>query len=174
MVKKDQGDKVSILLDIDFGIEIMHNDKINVGYIMNLIKDIDFSTEEKRDKDIKNIIAALDRADNMNLRLKVDLLKEFLQKVVPTLDENSDVDYEYTKFEAQRRVQEINYFADEIGLSADFINDSVAEYEYSGIINRTEISNEVKEKLKPKFLERKRKVEQVKNFVYEHVAKYNI
>ena len=174
MVKKDQGDKVSILLDIDFGIEIMHNDKINVGYIMNLIKDIDFSTEEKRDKDIKNIIAALDRADNMNLRLKVDLLKEFLQKVVPTLDENSDVDYEYTKFEAQRRVQEINYFADEIGLSADFINDSVAEYEYSGIINRTEISNEVKEKLKPKFLERKRKVEQVKNFVYEHVTKYNI
>lgn len=174
MVKKDQGDKVSILLDIDFGIEIMHNDKINVGYIMNLIKDIDFSTEEKRDKDIKNIIAALDRADNMNLRLKVDLLKEFLQKVVPTLDENSDVDYEYTKFEAQRRVQEINYFADEIGLSADFINDSVAEYEYSGIINRAEISNEVKEKLKPKFLERKRKVEQVKNFVYEHVTKYNI
>ncbi len=174
IVKKEQGDKVSILLDIDFGIEIMHSDKINVGYIMNLIKDIDFSTEEKRDKDIKNIMAALDRADNMNLRLKVDLLKEFLQKVVPTLDENSDVDYEYTKFEAQRRVQEINYFADEIGLDADFINDSVAEYEYSGIINRVEISNEVKEKLKPKFLERKRKVEQVKNFVYEHVAKYNI
>ena len=174
IVKKEQGDKVSILLDIDFGIEIMHSDKINVGYIMNLIKDIDFSTEEKRDKDIKNIMAALDRADNMNLRLKVDLLKEFLQKVVPTLDENSDVDYEYTKFEAHRRVQEINYFADEIGLSADFINDSVAEYEYSGIINRVEISNEVKEKLKPKFLERKRKVEKVENFVYEHVAKYNI
>ena len=174
IVKKEQGDKVSILLDIDFGIELMHSDKINVGYIMNLIKDIDFSTEEKRDKDIKNIMAALDRADNMNLRLKVELLKEFLQKVVPTLDENSDVDYEYTKFEAQRRVQEINYFADEIGLDADFINDSVAEYEYSGIINRVEISNEVKEKLKPKFLERKRKVEQVKNFVYEHVAKYNI
>lgn len=174
IVKKEQVDKVSILLDIDFGIEIMHSDKINVGYIMNLIKDIDFSTEEKRDKDIKNIMAALDRTDNMNLRLKVDLLKEFLQKVVPTLDENSDVDYEYTKFEAHRRVQEINYFADEIGLSADFINDSVAEYEYSGIINRAEISNEVKEKLKSKFLERKRKVEQVKNFVYEHVAKYNI
>ena len=114
MVKKEQGEKVSILLDIDFGIELMHSDKINVGYIMNLIKDIDFSTEEKRDKDIKNIIATLDRADNMNLRLKVELLKEFLQKVVPTLDENSDVDYEYTKFEAQRRVQEINYFADEL------------------------------------------------------------
>ncbi|MEG1311848.1 MAG: hypothetical protein RSD47_07580 [Romboutsia sp.] len=85
-----------------------------------------------------------------------------------------DVDFEYSKFEAHKRIQEVNYFADEIGLSADFISDSVAEYEYCGIINREEISNEVKEKLKPKFLERKRKVEQVKSFVYEHVAKYNI
>ena len=152
----------------------MHSDKINVGYIMNLIKDIDFSSEEKRDKDIKNIMAALDRADNMDLRLKADLLKEFLQSVVPTLDKDSDVDFEYSKFEAHRRIQDVNYFAEEIGLSADFLSDSVAEYEYSGIINREEISNEVKEKLKPKFLERKRKIEQVKNFVYEHVAKYNI
>ena len=174
MVRKTQDEKTSILLDVDFGIELMHSDKINVGYIINLIKDIDFSSEEKRDKDIKNIITELDRAENMDLRLKVDLLKEFLERVVPTLGENCDVDFEYSKFEAHKRIQEVNYFAEEVGLSADFISDSVAEYEYCGIINRKEISNEVKEKLKPKFLERKRKVEQVKNFVYEHVAKYNI
>lgn len=174
MVRKTQDEKTSILLDIDFGIELMHSDKINVGYIMNLIKDIDFSSEQKRDKDIKNIITELDRADNMDLRLKAELLKEFLQKVVPTLGKNSDVDFEYSKFEAHKRIQEVNYFAEEIGLSTDFISESVAEYEYCGIINRALISNEVKEKLKPKFLERKRKVEQVKDFVYEHVAKYNI
>lgn len=174
MVRKTQDEKTSILLDVDFGIELMHSDKINVGYIINLIKDIDFSSEEKRDKDIKNIITELDRAENMDLRLKVDLLKEFLERVVPTLGENCDVDFEYSKFEAHKRIQEVNYFAEEVGLSADFISDSVAEYEYCGIINRKEISNEVKEKLKPKFLERKRKVEQVKNFVYDHVAKYNM
>lgn len=174
MVRRTQDEKTSILLDVDFGIELMHSDKINVGYIINLIKDIDFSSEEKRDKDIKNIITELDRAENMDLRLKVDLLKEFLERVVPTLGENCDVDFEYSKFEAHKRIQEVNYFAEEVGLSADFISDSVAEYEYCGIINRKEISNEVKEKLKPKFLERKRKVEQVKNFVYNHVAKYNM
>lgn len=174
MVRKTQDEKTSILLDVDFGIELMHSDRINASYIMNLIKDIDFSSKEKRDKDIKNIITELDRADNMDLRLKVDLLKEFLEKVVPQLSENCNIDFEYSKFQAHKRIQEVNYFADEIGLSADFISDSVAEYEYCGIINREEISNEVKEKLKPKFLERKRKVEQVKSFVYDHVAKYNI
>ena len=172
MVKKEQGEKVSILLDIDFGIELMHSDKINVGYIMNLIKDIDFSSEEKRDKDIKNIITALDRADNMELRLKADLLKEFLQSVVPTLDKDSDVDFEYSKFEAHKRIQEVNYFANEIGLSSDFINDSVAEYEYCGIINRQEISEEIKTELKPKFTLRRKMVDQVKNFIYEHVRKF--
>lgn len=174
MVRKEQDEKTSILLDIDFGIELMHSDKINVGYILNLIKNIDFSSEEKRDKDIKNIVKELDRADNMNLRLKVDLLKEFLEKVVPKLEENSDIDFEYSKFEAQRRIKEVNYFAEEMGLSSDFISDSISEYEYSGIINRQQIGNEIKEKLKPKFLERKRKVEQVKDFIYNHVAKYNI
>lgn len=173
-VRKEQDEKTSILLDIDFGIELMHSDKINVGYILNLMKNIDFSSEEKRDKDIKNIVKELDRADNMNLRLKVDLLKEFLQKVVPKLEENSDIDFEYSKFEAQRRIKEVNQFAEEIGLSSDFISDSISEYEYCGIINRQQIGNEIKEKLKPKFLERKRKVEQVKGFIYNHVAKYNI
>lgn len=174
MVKKEQGEKVSVLADIDFGIELMHNDKINVGYIMNLIREIDLSNEQQRDNSIKNIMTELDRADNMDLRLKVDLLKEFLQRVVPTLDENSNIDEEYSKFEAHRRIKEVNYFANEIGLSPEFISDSISEYEYCGIINREEISNEIKVKLKPKFLERKKKVETVKNFVYDHVAKYNM
>lgn len=174
MVRKERDEKTSILLDIDFGIELMHSDKINVGYILNLIKNIDFSSKEKRDKDIKNIVKELDRADNMNLRLKVDLLKEFLEKVVPKLEKNSDIDFEYSKFEAQRRIKEVNCFAEKMGLSSDFIIGSISEYEYSGIINRQEIGNEIKDKLKPKFLERKRKVEQVKDFIYNHVAKYNI
>ena len=154
-IRRTDDEKTSILADIDFAVELMHTDKINVSYIMNLIRDIDFSTDEKRDRDIKNIITELDRADSIDLRLKVDLLREFLQKVVPTLSKDDDVDLEYTKFEARRRIEEVNYFADEIGLSADFLNESVAEYKYSGILNREVISNEVKDKLKPKFLERK-------------------
>ncbi len=31
--------------------------------------------------------------------------------------------------EAYKRIKEVNYFANEIGLSIDFISDSLAEYE---------------------------------------------
>ena len=37
----------------------MHTDKINVGYIMNLIRDIDLSDKEKQARDIKNVITEL-------------------------------------------------------------------------------------------------------------------
>ena len=173
-IKRTEEGKTSILADIDFAVELMHTDKINVSYIMNLIRDIDFSTDEKRDRDIKNIITELDRADSRDLRLKVDLIREFLQQVVPTLSKEDDVDVEYSKFEARKRIEEVNYFAEEIGLSSDFINESVEEYEYSGILNRETISNEVKEKLKPKLKERRLKIELIKNFICRHVERFSM
>src|SRR5699024_826631 len=83
--EKTKHEKASILDDIDFAIEIMHRDKINVDYIMNLIKEIDLDDEEKREEDIKYILKELDRADSEELRNKVDLIKEFLERVVPKL-----------------------------------------------------------------------------------------
>src|SRR5690606_29235724 len=37
---RTQKEKVSILQDIDFELELMHSDKINVDYILNLIRNI--------------------------------------------------------------------------------------------------------------------------------------
>ncbi|GAA0103195.1 type I restriction endonuclease subunit R [Paraclostridium bifermentans] len=173
MVKKEQTEKVSVLSDVDFYVELMSTDKVNVDYILNLIRDIDLFDYDRRDRDIKHIVTELDRADNVELRFKVDLLKEFLQKVVPELEPNSNIDEEYSKFEAVSRMKEVSYFASEIGLDEDFINESISEYEYSGIINRDEIGNEVKEKLKVKFRDRKMKVNQVGDFIVTTTQKYN-
>ena len=54
-VKRGETLKTSILCDIDFGIELMHTDKINVSYIMNLIRDIDFSDKAQAKSDIEKI-----------------------------------------------------------------------------------------------------------------------
>src|SRR5699024_3106233 len=168
----DDNEKVSILADIDFGIELMHTDKINVSYIMNLIRDIDLCDKEKQARDIKNVITELDRADNEDLRLKVDLLKEFLNKVVPKLDSNDDIDLAYEQFEEVKKEEDVEEFSKEISLNRYKIKDYISEYEYSGIINRQEISEEIKVELKPKFTLRRKLIDQVKNFIYDHVRKY--
>lgn len=172
-IKHQDNEKTSILSDIDFAIEIMQTDKINVGYIMNLVSNIDLSDEKNKQRSIENVMNKLDKIDNLELRRKVDLIKEFLQKVVPKLNINDNIDFEYMKFEENKRLEEVSHFAYEIGLSEEFIKESVAEYEYSGIVKREEISNEVKEKLKPKFLERKNKIDKIQSFIYEYTEKYN-
>ena len=106
-VKKQEKNNVSILNDIDFAIELMETDKINVAYIMNLIRSIEFGDKEQREKDINYILSELDRADNPELRKKVELIKSFLKEVVPDLSEGSQVDEAYGDFEDAKRNQEI-------------------------------------------------------------------
>lgn len=168
-VKRAEGEKVSVLADLDFCIEIMHTDKINVGYIMNLIRQIDLTDTKQRDQDIKEIMAELDRADNEELRLKVDLLKTFLNKVIPTLSPEDSIDEAYYAFEEQSRQEEVKYFAEEVNLNEETIQEFVAEYQYAGILNHQEISDAVVDKL----LAKKRKVKKVKEFIVDHTNKYN-
>ena len=69
---------ISVLDDVDFCIELMESDRINVAYIMNLIRNINFQSKQTRDKDIEHIKDELDRSDNMRLHKKIDILRAFL------------------------------------------------------------------------------------------------
>ena len=96
LYRKVNGDKevVSVLNDVDFCIEIIESDKINVAYIMNLIRNIDFGSKKSRDKDIEHIKDELDRSDNLRLHKKIDILKAFLDEVVSGFNGSEDIDSE--------------------------------------------------------------------------------
>ncbi|ELC8417762.1 type I restriction endonuclease subunit R [Clostridium perfringens] len=166
-VKKDG--KTSILVDIDFCIELMQTDKINVNYILNLIRTIDFETEEKTKKDIEKIKRLLDNADNENLRLKSELLREFLEKVVPNITKNDSVDEAFNEFLEDKRVDEIEYFSKEVEIDKFKVKEYVSEYEYSGRID----GSEIKDNLSGGLLKKKRLAEKIKTFIINHVNKFN-
>lgn len=166
-VKKDG--KTSVLIDIDFCIELMQTDKINVNYILNLIRTIDFETEEKTKKDIEKIKRLLDNADNENLRLKSELLREFLEKVVPNITKNDSVDEAFNEFLEDKRVDEIEYFSEEVEIDKFKVKEYVSEYEYSGRID----GSEIKDNLSGGLLKKKRLAEKIKTFIINHVNKFN-
>ena len=166
-VKKDG--KTSILVDIDFCIELMQTDKINVNYILNLIRTIDFETEEKTKKDIEKIKRLLDNADNENLRLKSELLREFLDQVVPNITKNDSVDEAFNEFLEDKRVDEIEYFSNEVEIDKFKVKEYVSEYEYSGRID----GSEIKDNLSGGLLKKKRLAEKIKTFIINHVTKFN-
>ena len=166
--KKTAGEKESILLNIDFAIELMAVDKINVDYIMNLIRDIDFSDEEKRKADIEKIKRLLDSADNENLRLKADLIRAFLDEVVPKANKDSSMDDLFNEFVEEKRVEEITKFSEEVEVEREKVKDYITEYEYSGTID----SAEIKDVIKGCLLKKKKLSEKIKHFIMDHVSKF--
>jgi type I restriction enzyme R subunit len=53
--RRVEKEKTSILQDIDFSLELMHTDKINVNYIINLIKNIDLLIKNNNKKILKKL-----------------------------------------------------------------------------------------------------------------------
>ena len=165
-VKKEE--KTSILADIDFGIELMHTDKINCSYILNLIRNIDFKSEENIKKDVAKIRKLIDKADNENLRLKSDLIREFLDKVVPKMTKEDSVDEEFNDFIEEKRVEEILNLSKEVQVEGEKVKGFITEYEYSGKID----GSKIKDCLSGGLLKKKKLANKIKDFIIEHVNKF--
>lgn len=137
----------SVLNDVDFCIELMESDRINVAYIMNLIRNIHFGNEGRKSADIEHIKEEIDRTDNPQLRKKSELLKNFLDSVVAGLDSAEDVDSAYNDFENEAKRREIESFAKSEDLSPKLISELVAEFEFSGVISVGSIRDRIESPL---------------------------
>lgn len=166
-VKKDV-EKSSILEDIDFELELMHTDRINVSYIMNLMRDLDFGNKEDLEKQLRYIEEEVERADNPELRLKVDLIKGFLKRVVPDLTNADSVDDAYNRYEEEMREEEIYSFSEKIGIAKENLKQHLEEYEYSNIIQQSVISDSLKVGL----IKKRKLAQQISEFIMEHTEKY--
>lgn len=138
---KNDKNKESILNDIDFEIEILRNDTINVSYIMNLIRQIDLTDKAEQQRNREQIRRILDTADDPKLRLKSDLIKEFINKVIPDLSEDDNLDEAYITFENAKKEEEFNEFSDQKAVNEDMLKNITSEFEYSGILNTDKVKN---------------------------------
>lgn len=168
--KQKKAEKVSILNDIDFSIEIIQTDKINVAYIMNLLRNIDFANPEQKEQDIKNIYKELERSDNPELRRKVDLIKQFIGEVVPKMSTDNSVDEEYSNFETEQRNKEIDDFAFENKLEPEFIRSSINDYEFTEVLDKDKIREGITSDIP--YFKKKSLVEKIIEFIISNVTKY--
>ncbi len=167
----DGKEVVSVLNDVDFCIELMESDRINVAYIMNLIRNIHFESKQLRDKDIEHIREELDRSDNMRLHRKIDILRAFLDEVVCGLNGNEDIDVEYNNFENKKKFAEIDAFAKQENLDPQTLQDEIAEYEFTGIINQGSIRDQITTPMS--LLNKRSLVSRIVDFIKSHVEKFS-
>lgn len=166
--KRSDTPKESILHDIDFELELMHTDKINVSYILNLIASLNTEDEKERTKEIQFILQELEHASDPKLRLKIELIKGFLEKVAPTLSpEESPIDA-YSKYEEQMSEEELVTFAKEVNLKDQVLREQVASYEYSNMIEK----NVIMDSLQGSFLKKNKAIKAITTFIRDFTEKY--
>ena len=136
-------EKSSILNDVTFSLELIQTDKINVSYILNLIRNVDLSNEEQKQKDIIDIQSKLVNITDDELFLKADLIKSFLTSILPTLKEDDSIDEALDNHMNKEREKEIERFASNNDINLDRLKQIIDEYEYSGIFPDKEINDSI-------------------------------
>ncbi|MCL1678092.1 type I restriction endonuclease subunit R [Elizabethkingia miricola] len=93
----DPSKKASILNDIDFELELIRRDTINVTYILQLL--IKFKSKhsakdkESIEKDIFNLLNT-----EVSLRSKRELIEKFIQESLPHIEDTDTIPEEFEKF----------------------------------------------------------------------------
>ncbi|MCI5805009.1 MAG: type I restriction endonuclease subunit R [Clostridium sp.] len=133
--------KVPVPIDVDFDVELVRTDRINVVYILNLLKNAKSGTksEEERQKDVDLVLREIERSDNEALRLKKDIMKEFILTRFYDLPEDVDVMQAYEQFEKEQMKADIESFAYENGLDYDLVMELFSSYVFSGHLTDEEI-----------------------------------
>lgn len=129
-------DKVPVPVDIDFDIELVRTDRINVVYILNLLKAAHKgdNQEESRKMDLDLILREIERSDNESLRAKKEVMIEFIQTRFYDLPDDADVQSAYEEFEKEREKAEIEEFAYGNGIDYTVVNDIMTDFIFNGNI----------------------------------------
>lgn len=99
--QETEKEKVSILEDIDFELELVRRDDINVDYIVGLLARMVDGSEEENAKLTQNIFATMNNAPA--LRSKRELIEKFIKGTVPHLDEDDDVRVAFDSFWSEEK-----------------------------------------------------------------------
>lgn len=161
-------EKSSILNDITFSLELIQTDKINVSYILNLIRNVDLTSDEQKKKDIEEIESKLVNITDDELFLKADLIKSFLKSILPTLKEDDSIDEALDNHMNVEREKEIEKFSEDNNINLDNLKEIIDEYEYSGIFPDSLIGKSID----APFLKKISIIENIKVFIRNLLKKY--
>lgn len=165
-------DPVSVLNDIDFEIELIAADTIDVGYIVNLIHAINLKDEDERGHDTRRIKKMLENAADPDLRLKSELLQAFLDEIVPKLKPEDNVGNELNQYLIKKREESVKNFSQEVDLPEEVIKKEMDDISFYGENANTKALNDALNANGLKFMEKRTIKTRVKTFVVKTLKKF--
>lgn len=138
-VKQDnQKQKTSILDDIDFELELIHRDQINVAYILKLLAQLKGAKTSDAAVQRKAIIDLL--GGDIQLRSKRELIQKFIDENMPNIKDGDTIEDEFEKYWQDQKVLALGKLCEEEHLDKAQFKSLIDAYIYSG---REPIKDEV-------------------------------
>ncbi|HOT17409.1 MAG TPA: type I restriction endonuclease subunit R [Bacteroidales bacterium] len=129
-VKSDHAkEKVSILEDVDFELELIHRDEINVAYIIRLLIKLKANQKKDADQIEKEIFNLLNT--EMQLRSKKELIERFIRENMPVILDTDDIPQEFEKFWMVEQERAFLKMVEEEKLSKEKTQTLIEHYLYS-------------------------------------------
>ena len=133
--------KVPVPVDVDFDIELVRTDRINVVYILNLLRNAkkQHKTEQEKQQDVDLVLREIERSDNESLRLKSEIMKQFILTRFYDLPEDADVMEAFIQFEKEQMQADMESFAFENKIDYAIVSELFSSYVFHGSISDDEI-----------------------------------
>lgn len=163
-------EKVSILEDVDFELELIHRDEINVSYIIQLLVKLKSQTQKdttKAEKEISNLLGTESR-----LRSKRELIEKFILENLPVIDNPDEIAVVFEAFWNDERQKEFAKLVSEENLSAEKTEKLIEDYLFA---EREPLRDEVLELVvgeKPGVLQRKAIGDRILKRIIDFVETY--
>lgn len=169
----DPNSKVPVPVDVDFDIELVRTDRINVVYILNLLKNVQkqHSTTEQREADLDLILREIERSDNESLRAKKDIMIEFIRTRFYDIPEEADIMEAFDEFTKDREKAELESFAYDHNIDYTVLNDIMTVYIFHGSITDEEIRTRLKQ-YRLGLLKITKLTNEIKDFISQTYKKY--
>ncbi|MFW2073667.1 type I restriction endonuclease subunit R [Acinetobacter gerneri] len=135
--KTTKKEKTSVLDDVDFQLDLLHSDHINVGYILTLLQmAVDADSEEKRKKyeaQIHDLIGG-----DISLHNKQDLIQKFIEENMPKMINGQSVQEVFSAFWDVERENAYQRLCSEENLKPEAMKTVLDNYEFTKRLPRQE------------------------------------
>ena len=170
-IKKVKESKTPIIDEIDFEIELLKKDSINVAYILSLLKNLN-KKETSFVKDVEYILKTMDSTPT--LKNKRELLERFIKenREIFDIEVKEDIEDKLAEFLQEEKRKAIETMVVEEELKSDIINNIISKCEFT---ERKADYDEVREAFikKPSVLKLKPKIETIQHKIENILDRFN-
>ncbi len=137
--KLEDKEKISIIDEIDFEVELTRRDQINFDYIVKLIVRLkDIKSDKVRERKIADILRTFDA--DVTLHKKKELIERFINENLPQIENSDQVEEAMERYWQEEEAKYIRAIAEHENIDLERMKKLISEYLYT---ERMPLSDEI-------------------------------